>query len=47
MRNAKEHKKTEIQKPVIEFGKTAQAQEGTVLHNVTTSAYTHSEDTRW
>lgn len=47
IKNTSEQKKTEIKQPRIEFSKTVTAKEGTVLHGVTTSAYTHSEDTRW
>lgn len=47
IKNTSEQKKTEIKQPRIEFGKTVTAKEGTVMHGVITSAYTHSEDPRW
>lgn len=47
IKNTTEQKKTEIKQPRIEFGKTVIAKEGAILHGVTTSAYTHSEDPRW
>jgi DNA topoisomerase IA len=47
IKNTTEQKKTEIAQPRMEFGKNITPKEGTRLHGVTTSAYTHSEDPRW
>ena len=47
IKNTVDQKKSEINQPRIELSKAVTAKEGTVLHGVTTSAYTHSEDPRW
>lgn len=47
MKDSVTHQKSEISKPRTEFEANIHAKEWTLLHSVTTSAYTHSEDPRW